>query len=227
MMEVRLLSEGAPGGSVNEDYVFAVGGLVGVLDGATSPPEVETGCLHSPAWYVRRLAAQLSYVYTDDSRASLTQLLSAAIEGVRADHGSGCDLGHPGTPAATVCLVNNLGDHIEYLVLCDCPLVLDRGDQVDVITDARLAHTLASVRSIALTPGAVGTTAHAERVGWAARQRHRRAACIWAAWTHPGQPVPPVGLDGRAQPARLLQAGPEGPSSQGARTGQRRKKRHR
>jgi NUDIX domain len=35
----------------------------------------------------------------------------------------------------TVCLVREAGDRVDYLVLCDSPLVLDLGDQVDVVND--------------------------------------------------------------------------------------------
>src|SRR2546430_8328643 len=58
MMEVRLASIAAPG-RPNEDYALAVGDLVAVFDGVTQPDGVVNGCVHGPAWYVRRLVAHL------------------------------------------------------------------------------------------------------------------------------------------------------------------------
>jgi hypothetical protein len=172
-MEVRLGSQGAPDRPGNEDFAFAAGGLVGVLDGVTRPDGVQDGCLHSPTWYVRRLAAQLVGIHSAEPELALTQLLALAIARVRGEHGVDCDLTHPGTPAATVCLVKDAGGHLEYLVLCDCPLVLDRGDQVDVIVDDRFDRTISRVREVALVPGNVGTADHAARLAWAAVEKQR------------------------------------------------------
>src|SRR5687767_12027664 len=103
-MEVRLASEAAPGRSVNEDYAFALPGFVGVLDGVSVPAGVDTGCLHGPAWYVRRLATHLGRAYVSRPDATLTEILATAIELTRHDHDGHCDLAHPGTPASTVSL---------------------------------------------------------------------------------------------------------------------------
>src|SRR5262245_57615162 len=116
MMEVRLASEPAPGQPVNEDHALAVGSLVAVLDGVTQPPDVDIGCSHGPAWYVQRLAARLIEVYLSQPADALSALLAAAIEAVRADHGGSCDLSHPGTPAASLCVLRDLGDTVDYLV---------------------------------------------------------------------------------------------------------------
>src|SRR4051794_21737833 len=42
-------------------------------------------------------------------------------------------------------------DHLEYLVLCDSPLVLDRDGNVEVITDDRLDKVIGPSRDRALT----------------------------------------------------------------------------
>ena len=79
--------------------------------------------------------------------ARLTSNLAAAILAVRADHGGQCDLDHPGTPSSTVCLLRDCGDQVDYLVLCDSPLVLDAGGQVSVVTDDRLDTAMAELRA--------------------------------------------------------------------------------
>ncbi|NJC72360.1 hypothetical protein HC031_21950 [Planosporangium thailandense] len=151
-MHIRLSSEPAPGRPVNEDTAFAVSGLVGVLDGVTAPEDVDSGCSHGPAWYVRQLAAHLVRGHDRSPDAPLAHLLADAIRTVAADHGGTCDLAHPGTPASTVCLLADRGNHVEYLLLCDSPLVLDRGD-VQVLTDDRLDRAVATLRAEALAGG--------------------------------------------------------------------------
>ncbi|MGX7669531.1 hypothetical protein [Plantactinospora sp. DSM 117369] len=156
MMRVRSASAAAPGRLENEDHVFRYGELVGVLDGATVPDGFDTGCVHGPAWYVRRLAARLGLAAADRPAAALTGNLAAAILAVRADHGGACDLDHPGTPSATVCLLRHGGDSVDYLVLCDSPLVLDLGERVQVVSDERLRAAMADLRQKATTVARVG-----------------------------------------------------------------------
>ncbi|MFG2055471.1 hypothetical protein ACGFI9_15740 [Micromonospora sp. NPDC048930] len=149
MMRVRSATDPAPGRLENEDVVFRFGPLVGVLDGATVPEGFDTGCVHGPAWYVRHLAARIGLAIAARPAATLMSSLAAAILGVRADHGDQCDLDHPGTPSATVCLLREGGDQVDYLVLCDSPLVLDTGGEVSVVSDDRLAAAMADLRRTA------------------------------------------------------------------------------
>lgn len=150
-MEVRLASVAAPGRPANEDQAFALGGpaaggLVGVLDGVTQPDGVDTGCVHGPAWYARRLASRLVAAYGREPGEAPADLLAQAIEAVRGDHGGGCDLSRPSTPAATVCLLDTAGDEARYLVLADTTLLLDAGTGLDVVSDRR-ANLLMAGRS--------------------------------------------------------------------------------
>jgi hypothetical protein len=150
-MQVCLASEAAPGRPANEDHGFAVEGLVGVLDGVSVPAGMDTGCHHGPAWYVQRLSDHLMVGYGREPDAPLDRLLAEAISAVRGDHGDGCDLDNPGTVASTVCLLRNAGSHVDYLVLADSPLVLDRGDDVQVVIDDRFEKAVAQLRPIPLT----------------------------------------------------------------------------
>ncbi|GIJ28124.1 hypothetical protein Vqi01_32860 [Micromonospora qiuiae] len=148
-MRVDSASAPPPGRTVNEDLVFRCGPLVGALDGATVPEGFDTGCVHGPQWYVRHLAARLSLAEAARPAATLVSNLAAAILAVRADHGGQCDLDHPGTLSSTVCLLRDGGDQVDYLVLCDSPLVLDTGGRVDVVVDDRLAASAESLGGIA------------------------------------------------------------------------------
>jgi len=177
-MEVRFATEAGPGRRVNEDTAFAVGSLVAVFDGVTQPIGLDTGCPHGPAWFVQRLAARLIEAYLALPTEPLQPLLASAIEAVRGDHGGGCDLNHPGTPAASVAMLRDLGGRVEYLVLADVIAVLDQGGEMVVVADRRFEQTIAGVRQAALVPGATGTDDQAARTRWATEQK----------WLHTNQP---------------------------------------
>jgi hypothetical protein len=187
-MEIRLATAGSPDRTVNEDYAFVAGGLVGVLDGVTELPGTDSGCAHGPAWYVRRLAAHLADANAADLGAPLAQILSTAIERVRDEHSATCDLSRPGTPAAAVGLFRNAGDQAEYLMLCDVSLVLDNGSGPTVITDTRLSTIMADVRSSVLVPGATGTREQTARMGRSTNEKYsyiNRSGGYWIAAADP------------------------------------------
>ncbi|MEV5763180.1 hypothetical protein AB0L34_01175 [Micromonospora sp. NPDC052213] len=186
-MRVRSASAPPPGRPVNEDLVFRFGPLVGVLDGATVPEGFDTGCVHGPSWYVRHLAARLGLAEAIRPTATLTSNLAAAILAVRSDHGDECDLGHPGTPSSTVCLLRDGGDHVDYLVLCDSPLVLEAGGRVSVVTDDRLDAAMAELRATAAAVPA-GPADRATRLRQAVavqRERMNRTHGYWVAAADP------------------------------------------
>jgi hypothetical protein len=187
-MVVRLASEKAPDRPVNEDHGFADAGLVGVLDGVTAFDGVDTGCEHSPAWYVQRLSAHLVSRHGQSPETPLPQLLAESISDTRNDHGGRCDLDHRGTPASTVCLLKDRGDHIEYLVLADSPLVLDR-DEVQVVTDDRFEAAIATLRETVLTgKDTLDSAGHAERVRYTVTRRQQlinTAEGYWIAAANP------------------------------------------
>ncbi|WP_262282798.1 hypothetical protein [Micromonospora sp. MA102] len=187
MMRVRSASDPAPGRLENEDLVFRIGPLVGLLDGATVPEGFDTGCVHGPAWYVRHLAARIGLAVAARPAATLMSSLAAAILAVRADHGGECDLDHPGTPSSTVCLLREGGDQADYLVLCDSPLVLDTGDRIDVVSDDRLDAALADLRrtAAALPDGDVDAATRFRRAVTVQRTRMNRTHGYWAAASDP------------------------------------------
>lgn len=187
MMRVRSASDPAPGRLENEDVVFRFGPLVGLLDGATVPEGFETGCVHGPGWYVRHLAARMGLALAARPAATLMSSLAAAILAVRADHGGDCDLDHPGTPSATVCLLREGGDQVDYLVLCDSPLVLDTGGQVSVVSDERLDTAMAELRDTAagLPGGGADPMTRFRHAVLAQRERMNRTHGYWVAAADP------------------------------------------
>lgn len=171
-MRVLLASEAAPGRAENEDAAFCQGRLVGVLDGVSAPPGVETGCVHGPAWYARRLAHHLQ----DNAESGpLVDVLAAAIRAVSGEHAGDCDLNHPNTPAATVALIRASEGWLEHLVLCEAYLVLDHGEKLEVVTDERYTEAVADIRKATLTgASSIGTGEHDAAVRQAAVTRQAR-----------------------------------------------------
>jgi hypothetical protein len=145
-MRILSATEAAPGRLANEDRVVTAPGFVCVLDGVTQAPTAESGCVHSPAWYVDRLSRHLLARYAAVPQRPLTELLKGAIEGVASEHADTCDLSQPATPASTVCILCVRPETVDYLVLCDTTLVLDTGT-VTTVTDPRFADLITRLRA--------------------------------------------------------------------------------
>ncbi|SFS52054.1 protein phosphatase 2C domain-containing protein [Saccharopolyspora flava] len=125
-------------GRRNEDH-FAIGpDWAFVLDGATAPDGVDSGCVHDVVWLVRRLGGTLAELLTT-SDDPLPDVLAEAIDRLRAAHADTCDLNNPNSPSSTATLLR-LRDRAEHLVLADSPLVLDVDGEVRAITDDRIDH---------------------------------------------------------------------------------------
>jgi len=158
-MQIAYATESAPG-HVNEDYAICGSEWAVVLDGATAPDGVDSGCIHDVPWLVRHLAAAVAGRILLDS-ASLPDLLAASIEETRAAHGATCDLGNPDSPSSTISMVRVRNDAADYLTLGDSPIVIRGTDQIlTPIADDRLAHlpggrpySLGLVRSLRNKPG--------------------------------------------------------------------------
>ncbi|ADB29152.1 hypothetical protein Kfla_0022 [Kribbella flavida DSM 17836] len=142
----------------NEDLALVGPDFVVVLDGATAPRGVDSGCRHDVAWLVRRLGAELATPLVGRSVAPLPDLLADAITAVGASHANHCDLTNPDSPSSTVSMVRVGPDVVEHLVLADSPVVLRAPDgRVTLVADDRIDHlpeyTLESVRRLRNQPG--------------------------------------------------------------------------
>ncbi len=125
-----------PGDSAkaNEDWVFADENLIVVLDGGTA--RTDTGCRHGVAWYAAKLGSLIAFLATDQA-AELAAVLRLAIAAT-ADQHRECDLTHAATPSAALAIVRRAGDTMEYLVLGDVTVVLDKAEGLEVVTDGRV-----------------------------------------------------------------------------------------
>lgn len=128
----------------NEDVVLVGGDVVVVLDGVSQWFTSESGCRHGTVWYVRNLAERILGNAT--AGGTLTEAVRSAIEEVADSHRETCDLAHPWTPSATVAVLRQLGEVVDYLIIADCVVVVETDEGVCALTDTRLAELLRRLR---------------------------------------------------------------------------------
>lgn len=142
-MQITYATEAAPG-CVNEDRAVCGDGWAVVLDGATAPEGVESGCIHDVSWLVNHLAASItrSMLTTgDDLAGDLADMLALAIAETCRAHAGTCDLTNPDSPSSTAAIVRVRGGELDYLVLADSPVVVRApGEAPKVFSDDRLSH---------------------------------------------------------------------------------------
>jgi hypothetical protein len=184
-MQITFASEATPG-QVNEDFVLAGADWALVLDGATPRAGVDGGCVHGPAWLVRRLGGRLALLLAEETQVPLTDVLAEGIRTTAAMHSVICDLSNPDSPSAAVAMLRTRGEALEWLVLADSPVILDLDGRVRAVVDDRVAHlpsyTIGAVRAARNSRGGfwVASTlpeaAYEAITGSAEMTRVRRAA---------------------------------------------------
>jgi Protein phosphatase 2C len=140
-VEVTYLSDTDSAGP-NEDFILAAGQFVIVLDGATAPPASDSGCIHGVPWLVRQLATEIFMQLADNtSDDSLADVLAVAIRRLMKAHGGACDLSSPHSPSSTVAILREQDETLDYLVLCDSPIVIETAaNELVVVNDDRTRH---------------------------------------------------------------------------------------
>ncbi len=141
-MHISYSTEPAPvPGRRNEDAVIAGVDWIAVMDGATAPAGVDSGCIHDVPWLVGQLGAALCRQLANRPAAGLPDVLAAAIRGVVAAHEDTCDLSNIDSPSSTVAIVRRREATVDYLVLCDSPIALVGADgTITVVDDDRTDH---------------------------------------------------------------------------------------
>lgn len=188
-MQISIAS--APGSATkdNEDWFGALPGVFVVLDGVSAPAGTDTGCVHGTPWFVRRLGGELLTLAAGHLDWPLKSALAGAIRRVRRAHADTCDLGHPGSPAATVVMLRHLPDKgvYDYLVLADSTLILELDDGVKVVSDSRADAVVPDLRDEAFRH-ALGS--HQQKVALAAmvdaqRELRNTSGGYWVASADP------------------------------------------
>lgn len=160
-MQIQVASSPSPARvdpSVNEDLVVTGPDFVVLLDGATAPAGLDSGCRHTVSWLVGQLGGQLAVPLLARSTAPLADLLAGAIVAVGKQHVGTCDLTNRDSPSTTVSIVRGTATSLDYLVLADSPVLLrTTAQQVDVIVDTRVdelpEYTFEAVRRLRNQPG--------------------------------------------------------------------------
>ena len=137
--DVKVAMASSPGhaGRSNEDFVGAVPRAMVLLDGA-GIPDTEDICHHGVAWYSHTLGAAVLGRLPLADGADLSAVLAECIELVSDEHRHSCDIADPSSPQSTVAIIRFAEDNLDYLVLADSYVVLDRPDaQPTVVTDPR------------------------------------------------------------------------------------------
>jgi hypothetical protein len=187
LMQVTLASRRSPDATSNEDFIAATPGVVVVIDGASVPPGLATGCVHSTAWFAHRLGAQLLALLSAKADQSPSDTLAQAISDVAALHADTCDLGHPGSPSATVAILREQPGTVDYLVLGDTTVLLEQPTGIRVVTDDRL-EKVAVAQHGAMHEHATGSADHARSFAELVteQRRHRNHPDgFWVASTDP------------------------------------------
>lgn len=146
-MQIKSASLAGSGGK-NEDRVRIGDGWALVLDGAGRYPGRTGGCVHPVTWVVNHLADHLSrYLIPQET---LSNAVRQAIQATMSAHAPVCDLTDPLSPGAALAVVRVQDEFVEWLVLGDCAVAVDRyaddplvtiDDRVDRLPNAPVIET--------------------------------------------------------------------------------------
>jgi Protein phosphatase 2C len=138
MQTVFATDPGSPD-RANEDYAVCGPDWAVILDGATAPAGVDSGCIHDVPWLVRHLAAGIVQGLALED-VPLPDVLAEAIRTTCKAHESTCDLSNPDSPSSTAAIVRTRGDALDYLVLGDSDVILRCGRDILPVHDDRTEH---------------------------------------------------------------------------------------
>ena len=127
-VEVSYVCQAASELRPNDDFVLAAERFVVVLDGATEPVGVDSGCVHDVPWLVGHLGANLAGLLAREPHAGLVDVLRRGIAATMLDHAGLCDLRNPDSPSSTVAILRCTASAVDYLVLGDSAVVIEHGD---------------------------------------------------------------------------------------------------
>ncbi|MEU8622057.1 protein phosphatase 2C domain-containing protein [Streptomyces sp. NPDC048623] len=135
-MHVSAFSSACPG-RANEDFATWNDRVVVLLDGAGMPSELQAPCVHGVAWFARTLGTAMCSLAR--GKVCLPDAFAAAIAQTADLHRDTCSVDDPLSPSATLAALRVRENSVDWLVLGDCTLVLDREGTLEVISDDRLA----------------------------------------------------------------------------------------
>lgn len=183
-MRVTSTSSAARTDRANEDFTGALPMAAVLIDGAGIPGAASV-CRHGVAWYANRLGGNLLGLLSLARDRSLPELLAEAIERVTDDHRDTCDVASSISPSATVAALRLSGGFVEYLVLGDSFLVLDRTDNAPLVVSDPREVIISRPYASALTAAAEGSDEY-HRILRDLRANRNRPGGFWVAKDEPG-----------------------------------------
>jgi Protein phosphatase 2C len=138
-MQATFATDPGSPGRPNEDYAVCGLDWAVILDGATAPAAVDSGCVHDVPWLVRHLAAGIVHGLMLGN-APLPDVLAEAIRMTCEAHEGTCDLGNPDSPSSTAAIIRSRGGVLDYLVLGDSDVILRCGRDILPVHDDRTEH---------------------------------------------------------------------------------------
>ncbi|MEW2467935.1 integrase [Streptomyces sp. NPDC046994] len=167
----------------NEDFTGAIPTAAVLVDGA-GIPGTESICRHGVAWYASRLGSTLLHLLSRMTVRSLPALLAEAIERTTNEHRGTCDIANPVSPSATVLILRLADGILEYLVLGDAVLVLDRAGGAPLVVDDRREGIISRSYQPALEAAAEGSDEY-HRILRDLRANRNRPGGFWVAKDDP------------------------------------------
>ncbi|MEV7372092.1 protein phosphatase 2C domain-containing protein [Streptomyces sp. NPDC090301] len=135
-MRVEAFSSGRPDRD-NEDFAIWGDDVAVLLDGAGMPDALHPPCVHGVSWFARTLGTALCSAAV--ASETLQDALALAIARTADLHRGTCAVDDVLSPSATVAALRVRRDAVDWLVLGDCTLLVERGHLVEAISDDRLA----------------------------------------------------------------------------------------
>src|ERR1051326_6465196 len=140
-MQIAYATRAANPDVPNDDYVLAAETFALVLDGATAPAGIDSGCIHDVPWLTAQLASHQARLLAAKPELELRAVLRESIMRTRASHAYTCDLTNRDSPSSTSALARVRGDRFEHCVLGDSGVVIQHVDgTVTAIVDDRTSY---------------------------------------------------------------------------------------
>lgn len=140
-MQITYSTRAASPAAPNDDYVLTAETWAVMLDGATAPVGVDSGCIHDVPWLTAHLATHQASMLATEPQRELREVLRESIVRTRADHAETCDITNRDSPSSTSVLARVRDGRFEYAVLGDSGVVIEHVDgTVEAIVDDRTSY---------------------------------------------------------------------------------------
>jgi len=140
-MQITYATKAAGSDAPNDDYVLATESFAVMLDGATAPAGIDSGCIHNVPWLTAQLASHQARLLATEPTRELREVLRESIVRTCASHADTCDITNRDSPSSTSIMARVRGARFEYCVLGDSGVVIQHTDStVTAVVDDRTSY---------------------------------------------------------------------------------------